>query len=125
MGLLVVLQLFKNFCQIKEMEENIGILGVDGGRQQPSQKQWPLCTSQDASTRKTTNALKRVKSVIKTIQDKGICLKKEIETWVVLSFVSPNPIVSLAETETTHSTYVPSCSLCISFDLLYTSRARN
>lgn len=65
----------------------------------------------DASTRKTTNALKRVKSLMKTIRDKDICLKRDIETWVVLSFVSPNPIVSFTETETT--------TLCIFWLTLY------
>lgn len=79
-----------------------------------------LMYSTDALTRKTTNALKRVKSLMKTIRDKDICLKRDIETWVVLSFVSPNPIVSFTETETTSLIYVPSCSFCVSFGLLYT-----
>ena len=58
---------------------------------------------------------------LKTIRDKDICLNRDIETWVVLSFVSPNPIVSLAETETAPFTDVPPCPICVSFGLLYTS----
>lgn len=73
----------------------------------------------DALTRKTTNAFKRAKN-LKTIRDKDICLKRDTETWIVLSFVSPNPIVSLAETETPPR-YVLPYSLCASLSLLYTS----